>query len=80
MIERSVVPTDTLSFQFLDRECVGKLKTVFICEKHFEEKYLNRNELWTRLNMSGLVPSKLVLGKLIPREWILYIKNMVIIN
>ena len=40
--------------KLLDREDVKRLKTVFICEKHFEEKYLNRNESQPRLNMSLL--------------------------
>ncbi len=30
--------------KFLDREDVEQLKNVFICEKNFAEKYLNRNE------------------------------------
>lgn len=46
--------------KFLNREDVKQLKTVFICEKHFEEKYLNRNKSRTRLNMSMLpVPTLL---------------------
>ena len=40
--------------EFLNRNDIEELKSVFICEKHFEEIYLNRNQTRTRLNKSML--------------------------
>ena len=40
--------------KFLNRKDINDLRSVFICEKHFEEKYLKRNQTRTRLDMSML--------------------------
>ena len=34
---------------FLNRQDAGKLKKIFICERHFEEKFIQRNEKYPRL-------------------------------
>lgn len=40
--------------KFLNRNDVDKLKGVFVCEKHFEDKFLNKNQTRTCLNKSML--------------------------
>ena len=54
--------------KFLDIEDGERLKTVLICEKHFEDKYPNRNESQNRLNMS-MVPVPTLSPKIV-KLWI----------
>ena len=38
----------------LHRNDVSKLKNIFICEKHFDDRFLNKNRKRTRLNINKL--------------------------
>ena len=38
--------------KFLNRETTSSLKNIFLCEKHFEDKYLKKNEKRSRLILS----------------------------
>ena len=50
----------------MDRKDVDKLKTVFLCEKHFEEKYLNSNE--SRIRLYSTNKSMLPVPTLLPKD------------